>query len=151
MIRQFFIGFWVCAIMACTSYAVAHWKANGGDIMPKPQEYLDGLDYEKTPVLNIPMIADGQVQGYVVAQFVFTADAKMLRQLTVPPNSFVIDEAFRAVYTDEKLDFKDLRRYDLSTLTKAIKERVNLRMQTSVIQDVLVEEFNYVSKSDIRK
>jgi hypothetical protein len=143
-------GIWACAITAATSYGVAYWKASGHTFLPK-EEYLQGLEYEKTRVLNVPMIADGSVQGYIVAQFVFTIDAKTHRQMTVPPEAFVVDEAFRTIYGDETLDFRSLGRQDLSGLTTTIRERVNQRIQADVIQEVLIEEFNYVSKEDLRR
>ena len=42
-----------------------------------------------------------------------------------------MDEAFRRIYADEHLDFRKLARYDLSVLTAAIKQRVNVRMKRS--------------------
>lgn len=148
MLRLVLAGIWVCAMMTGASYGVAYWKTRGHTLVPK-QEYLEGIEYEKTKVINVPMIANGAVQGYIVAQFVFTIDAKTLRQLTVPPESFVVDEAFRRIYGDETLDFNNLSRFDLAELTAAIKDRVNERMQANIIQEVLVEDFNYVSKDDL--
>ena len=43
------------------------------------------------------------------------------------------------------------RRARLSILTTAIKQRVNERMQADVVQDVLVEDFNYVSKEEFQQ
>jgi hypothetical protein len=34
----------------------------------------------------------------------------------------------------------------LSILTTGIKQRVNERMQADIVQDVLLEDFNYVSR-----
>lgn len=150
MIRMIVTGLWVCMITAGATSGVAYWKATGG-LLSQQQEYLEGLEYVKTKVMNVPMLANGAVQGYVVTQLVFTADAKMLRQLPVPADAFVVDEAFRSIYADERLDFRNLARYDLANLTRGIRERVNERMKAAVIQDVLVEEFNYVAKEDLRK
>jgi hypothetical protein len=97
------------------------------------------------------MIADGAVQGYISAQFVFTVDAKTVRQLSVPPDPFVVHEAFRRIYSEERIDFKNMKKQDLVPLLKAIKQDVNERMQANIVQDVLIEEFNYISKDDLRK
>ena len=150
MIRLLLTGFWVCAITAGASYAVAYWKANGSAFVTK-QEYLEGLEYEKTRAVNVPMIAQGSIQGYVVARFVFTVEAKVLHQLSVPPEAFVVDEAFRLIYADDRLDFRNLARYDLAQLTHTVKERVNDRMKADIIQDILVDEFNFVSKDELRR
>jgi hypothetical protein len=150
MIRILMTGVWACIVTVGASLAISYWKESRAALPPK-QEYLGGLVYEKTKVINVPMIAEGSVQGYIVAQLVFTADAKVLRQLPVPPESFVVDEAFRSIYGDQKLDFRNLARYDLAYFTQMVRERVNKRLQTDVLQDVLVQDFNYVSKDQIRR
>jgi hypothetical protein len=97
------------------------------------------------------MVESGAVQGYIVARFVYTVEARTMHQLTVPPEPFVVDEAFRRIYADDKLDFRKLARYDLSVLTAGIKQRVNERMQADIVQDVLVEDFNYVSREEFQQ
>ena len=149
MIRLLLTGLWVCILTVGGSYAVAYWKENGG-LIAQQDEYLDGLQYQKTRALSVPMVENGSVQGYIVARFVYTVEGRTMRQLSVPPEPFVVDEAFRRIYADERLDFRKLARYDLSVLTTAIKQRVNERMQADVIQDVMIEDFNYVSRDELQ-
>lgn len=150
MIRLVLAGLWVCILTAGTSYAVAYWKENGS-LLPAREEYLDGLQYQKTRALSVPMVENGNVQGYVIARFVYTVEARALHQISVPPEPFVVDEAFRRIYADESLDFRKLARYDLSILTAAIKQRVNERMHADIVQDVMIEDFNYVAKEEFQQ
>jgi hypothetical protein len=150
MIRLVLAGLWVCILTAGTSYAVAYWKENGSALSAK-DEYLEGLQHLKTRVLSVPMVENGAVQGYIVARFAYTVEAKTMHQLAVPPEPYVVDEAFRRIYADERLDSRKLARYDLSILTAAIKQRVNERMQAEIVQDVLIEDFNYVSREEFQR
>jgi hypothetical protein len=150
MMRLLITGVWACAVTVCSSLGISYWKETAAAV-PLKQEQSDGLVFEKTRVINVPMIADGSVQGYVVTQLVFTADAKVLRQLPVPPEPFVIDEAFRTIYSDQKLDFRNLARYDLSQFAQAVRAQVNRRLQLEALQDILVQDFNFVSKDQIRR
>ena len=150
MIRLFMTGAWVCVITLAAAYGISQWVASGGKLLVR-KDYLEGLEYEKTRMINVPMIVDGAVQGYIAAQFVFTVDAKTVRQLSVPPDPFVVHEAFRRIYSEERIDFKNLKKQDLVPLLKAIKQDVNERMQANIVQDILIEEFNYISKDDLRK
>jgi hypothetical protein len=150
MIRLFMTGAWVCVITLAAAYGISQWVASGGKLIVR-KDYLEGLEYEKTRMINVPMITDGAVQGYISAQFVFTVDAKTVRQLSVPPDPFVVHEAFRRIYAEERIDFKNMKKQDLVPLLKAIKQDVNERMQANIVQDVLIEEFNYISKDDLRK
>ncbi|MGO4707454.1 hypothetical protein AB4072_16955 [Microvirga sp. 2MCAF38] len=148
MTRILVTGFWICAITLMSSYAAVYWGV--GIKKTESEQYLEGLEYKKIRPINVPMIADGAVQGYVIANFVFTADARTLRTLSVPPDAFVIDEAFRQIYSDDKLDFRKLTKYDVSNLLTTIKARVNERLGADIVRDILVESFNFVNKSDIR-
>jgi len=150
MIKLFLTGAWVCAITLAAAYGISQWVAGGGKLMAH-KDYLEGLEYEKTRIINVPVVSDGAIQGYVSAQFVFTVDARTVRQLSVPPDPFVVDEAFRRIYSEERIDFKNMKKHELVPLLKAIKQDVNERMQANIVQDILIEEFNYISKDDLRK
>lgn len=147
MIRYLAGSLWICIAMAVSTYVAASWKA-GAEYGAAEEGYV-GLDYQKTRAISVPMIAEGAVTGYIVAQFVFTADARTLKSLPVPPEVFVVDEAFRIIYSDETLDFENLEKYDLDGLTTRIREATNMRFEADVVKDVLLEELNYLSKDEI--
>jgi hypothetical protein len=150
MMKLLITGIWACLVTVGTSFGISYWKETAA-ALPANQDQPEGLVYEKIKVINVPMIADGSVQGYIVTQLVFTANAKVLRQLPVPPEPFVVDEAFRMIYGDQKLDFKNLGRYDLTQFAQTVRAQVNKRLQTEALQEVLVQDFNYVSKDQIRR
>jgi hypothetical protein len=115
-----------------------------------PHEVVERLEHKKMEPINVPMIANGKIEGYVVAQFVYLADAHSLKQLQVPADVFIADEAFRSLYSTS-LDFRHLDKYDLGTLTKALVAKANQRLGAEIVKDVLVEQFIYVPRSDISR
>jgi hypothetical protein len=150
MVKLLLCGLWICAVTLVSSYAVVTWKADQAPDA-KADEFFGGLDYVKTGIISVPMIDKGEVQGYIIAQFVFTADGQTLRSLSIPPESFLVDEAYRAIYSGRKVDFKRLEKYDIEALTKEIAANLNARFKTDLIKDVLVEQFSYVSRDEIRE
>jgi hypothetical protein len=146
--RILFTGLWICAVTILSCYGAVTW--GGGLFAKKTEAYLEGLQYQKLSPINIPMIADGKVQGYVVAVLVFTADAKLMHTLPVPPNAFVVDEAFRQIYADPSLDFRRLVKYDITKRLAEVRGRVNERLGADVVKDVLVDEMNFVAKREVR-
>lgn len=140
-------GIWVCAVTSASVY-FASWNAGGASIASE-ESYLQGIDYVKTRQITVPRISEGKIQGYVIARFVFTVDAQTAQAMAVPPEIFVVDEAFRAIYADDKLDFDQLERVDLSGLTTTITERVNGRLQPELLKETLVEQFDYVPYSSL--
>ncbi|WP_230533141.1 hypothetical protein [Microvirga roseola] len=148
MIRNIIAGFWVCGLTLASCYGAVMWATRDG--ASKPQPALVGLQYKKLPPLNIPVIAEGAVQGYVVANMVFTADAETLRQISIPAEAIVQDEAFRYIYADETLDFRRLSRYDVNAMIANVRANVNKRLGAEIVKEILLENFNYVDKADVR-
>jgi hypothetical protein len=141
-------GLWICGLTILSCYGAVTWGA--GLFAKKTEPYLEGLQYQKLPPINVPMVVDGKVQGYIVAVLVFTADARLMHTLSVPPNAFVVDETFRQIYTDPAIDFKRLSRYNVTQRLAEIRKQVNARLGSDVVKDVLVEEFNFVAKREVR-
>lgn len=131
---------------AAATYEGANWKLQ--QTVPSAAPKSEKLQYHKTKTLNVPMIARGAVQGYVVVQFGYTETDKGAT-LPVPPDAFLLDEAFRIIYADPKLDFRHLEKYDVAGLTKELVKRVNRRLNDDVVKEVLVEEINFVASKDI--
>lgn len=149
MLKYAALGVWVCAVALTSSYVGATWQVAAP---ASPNEaFLEGIDFEETSAINVPIITNGQVDGYVVAQFVFTADARTLKEMSVPPHAFVLDEALRLIYADERSNFRKLERTDLDAMLKTIREKVNARLGGDIVREVLVKEFNYVSKDQLRE
>jgi len=148
MIKNVIAGFWVCAVTLASCYAAVTWVV--GKAPTEEKGNYEGLQYKKLPAMNIPIVAEGAVQGYVVANLVFTADAKTLREISVPPEAFIQDEVFRHVYADETLDFKRLSRYNVNGMIGSVREKINKRLGAEIVKEILVENFNFVDKTDIR-
>lgn len=140
---------WICAVTLVSAYMMIAVKMHHAEAAA--QAAVDKTDYEKTRPINVPMIANGAVQGYVIAQFAYTSNTDNKNQATVPIEAFILDEAFKTLYADDKLDFRHLEKYDIATLTKNLIDKVNVRLNGPMVKDVLVEEFNYISKEDISR
>ena len=152
--RMLFIGLWAACIASGAGYAGLWWRMR--EKTGAAAEIVDhgehgALQQVKTRSVSVPMIAGGEVQGYIVAQFTFTADAAALKASAVPPEPFLLDEAFRAIYQSPTTDFRHLDKFDLAGLKSTLVERMRERLGAAIIRDVLVQEFTYVSKADIRK
>jgi hypothetical protein len=140
---------WIIAVTSASAYVTATWKSGG----PKDRAPLNkpaDLERKKTAAINVPMIANGNIVGYIVAQFVYLADAKNLQELSIPPDDFVTDEAFRQLYSNE-VDFNHLEKYDLQSLTKVLIQKINQRLGRDIIKDILVVEFTYVPKHEVSR
>jgi hypothetical protein len=144
--KPFLVGLWALIVALSASYAVAMIDVpgkTGGDGAKAPT-----LQLEKTRVLNVPMIAGGAIRGFVVAQFNYTVDATKAKSVSVAPDVFLLDEAFRTIYTDDHLDFMHLEKYDVNGLTKHLVTATNQRLGAEVVRDVLIQDFTFISKEE---
>ena len=142
--KTFIVGLWVLVVSLGTSFAVATiGSATKPAAADKPT-----LQLEKTRVLNVPIIAAGGVRGFIVAQFNFTVDAAKMKSAPVPPEAFLLDEAFRAIYTDDHLDFLHLDKYDINGLTARLIAATNKRLGSDLVHDVLIQDFTFISKEE---
>ena len=143
--KAFMVGLWVLIVSLGASYAVATLDTSGktGEAVAKPN-----LAVEKTRVLNVPMIANGAVRGFIVAQFNYTVEGGKEKGAGISPEVFLLDEAFRAIYTDDHLDFLHLEKYDIGGLTSRIRAATNQRLGSEVVHDVLVQDFTFISKEE---
>ncbi len=150
MIKPLLLALWVCGVVFASSYVVADMKASA--IAPAEEADgapVEGIEYRSLAALTVPMIGDGEVTGYVVAKLVYTADAQGLAGLQIDPGAFVSDEAFRTFYTDAKVEFGKVSRQNLDEILAAIRTRANERIGLELIQDVLVEQIDYVDRASL--
>jgi hypothetical protein len=149
MIRVVVCSIWICVVTAASIYIGGTLKLGQAETLEGGKRYED-LQQKKTAPISVPMIVNGAIEGYIVAQFSYLVDEKYAKQLSVPPEAFIADEAFRRLYS-EQMDFNHLEKYDMAALTRDLIRRVNERFGAELVKDVLVEEFNYVPKRDISK
>lgn len=145
--KAFLIGLWVAAVALGATYASASFTA--GRKAAGPEQVASVTQSEKTRVINVPVIAKGAVQGFVVAQFGYTADSALMKKLSMSPEVFILDEAFRTLYSDDHLDFAHLEKYNINKLTSHLIKSTNERLGVDVIKAVLIQDFTYFSKQEV--
>ena len=152
MIKPILTGVWVCAATMGSAYLGAAWQRP--DAVTTERQDHGSSSSDSTPVrtrmISVPVVADGGIRGYVVAQFAFTASAKLMKHMPIKPDLYVLDEAFQLIFSGEMIDFRQFKKQDLPALGKKIAENVNKRLGVSVVEDVLVQELNYVPKDSVR-
>ncbi len=150
MIKTILIGVWVCAVTLGAAYGVMVWQQKSAATAEAKSQEPAKVEQHTTKMINVPIITDGAVQGYVLAQFVFSVEADKLKELSTNPDLIVVDEAFKLIYAGEIVDFRHLRRTDITALSKIIVENVNKRLGQNIVHDVLVQELNYLPRDQLR-
>ncbi len=143
MIRIIMIGFWACLTTLAAGYATTHFRAMAA--RPAVVEANAPKEVKKTKEFNVPKIRDGVVKGYIVAQLSYVVDNSAAAKAPLPPDAFIVDEAFRYIYNDPSIDFDHLETFDLTKMTKALVKNVDARLGANVITDIGIQEFTFLT------
>lgn len=149
MSRNILLGLWACLMTLAAAYGAMVLAAPPKKIETKAS-YFGGVDYVKAPMVGVPIIRGKKLNGYVVAQFVFTIEQKRLDALAVAPGPFLVDAAFRRIYVDATADVNNMKKQDIAQLLKDLKSDVNARYGKPVIKEVLVERMNFLPIDAVR-
>ena len=149
MIKIVLVGFWACLTTLATGYAISHLR----EASAKPQlaAAASPRETKKTKEINVPKIRDGVVKGYVVAQLSYVVDSAALKKSQIPPDAFVVDEAFRYLYDDKTIDFDHMDAFDLDKMRKALIKNVNARLNAEVVLDMGIQEFTFLSAAQAKQ
>lgn len=147
MIKTLFVAVWTTAVLTGASFGASYvmkMQANKPAVKAESQAF----ETRKSRELNVPIIRDGGVKGYVVVQLNYVVDLAVAKTLRAPPEAFVVDETFQYIYGDDRIDFRHLDHVDIGAMTDALIQRVNTRLRANVITDMGVAEFYFLVNSD---
>ena len=95
-------------------------------------------------------LREGGVHGYLLTQLVYTVDPKRLAKLSIPASAIITDEVYSYLYSHPQVDFTNSKAVDLDAFRNGIKDAINKRVNEELIHEVLVEQFDFLSKDEIR-
>lgn len=149
MFRTLLVGLWACFVTLGATYGGAYWR------MRPSAESADGhaekLNEHKIKPITVPIIAGGVLKGYVSAEFTIIGPVADKHDSGIDPKSFFMDEAFRLIYAENKIDFSNIQKSDLNALTSQITANVNQRMGKPVVKETLVHNLTFIAREDVAK
>lgn len=146
MIRSLLISIWILSLALVSAYFGATIKFSSKPQSPAGEE---GPALVTLKALTVPVISNGAMQGYVLAQLTLYMKRDLLKTLPQPPDLVVTDYVFRTIYAEEQVDFKHLTKQDLDKLSKSVLESVNARAGAPLVENVLIQELHYLNKQEV--
>lgn len=150
LIKFVLAAVWICAAtLGAVFYSFQAAGAKSGTEVAAPS-LMVGLDYVKTEVISVPLIRNSSVEGYFLARLVYTVDPSELRKLTVPADALITDVVYSYIYSMPALDFTKTPALDLDAFRNGIRDGINKRVKQDLVEEVLVEQVDYLTKDEIR-
>lgn len=148
MVKTLGIGVWVVAVaLASVYFSVNLAMAPKEDPEAARRANMETI---RGDVTSLPVLEDGQVMGYFLTRLSYVGDKAKLAAVHIPIQVIATDELFDALVGKKMLNLHDNSHFDLDEFRKTIKEAINNKLGDDVIEDVLVEQIDYLSKNDIR-
>lgn len=149
MIKFIVAAIWVCGV-AIGAVFYSFQMASAKIDAPAPAPMLGGLDYIKTDIVSVPVMSNGRIDGYFLTRLVYTADPKNIARLSVPAEALLTDQIYSYVYGNPMLDFVNHETLDLDQFRAGLRESINKRVGEDLIQEILIEQVDFLSKEEIR-
>jgi hypothetical protein len=151
VIKFLIAAVWVSAV----TIGAALWSAQpaaDGDAAAgeKPLPLLGGLDTLKTEVIPVPVLRDRVVQGYFLARLAYTAEPAKLAKLSVPAETLITDQVYTYLFGNPQTDFSRIDKFDVDALRNGNRDSINKRVGDTLLQDVMIDQIDFLSKDEIR-
>jgi hypothetical protein len=149
MIKLVLTGLWVCVVTLGAVYFSVQMSA------PPPPVDEAALLKEKSELvkgesINVPLLKNGNVQGYFLTRISFLMDKEKVKTVHLPVTEMMTDELFTMLVGNKMVDPSNAASFDLQAFRSGIKDTLNKKFGDAYVLDVLVERFDYLSKDDIR-
>lgn len=140
---------WLC-IVSIGTVIYSFQAAGARDDAPPPLPMLGGLDYIKTEIVSVPVLRGARIEGYFLTRLVYTVEPARLAKLSVPAEALINDQVYSYIYGNPQLDFTQKETLDLDAFRNGLRENINKRVGDDLVQDVLIEQVDFLSKDEIR-
>lgn len=111
---------------------------------------LGGMSYVTMPPISVPIVLDGEVVAYVVTKLVYGVREKKLKKHQKEFETHFVDSVFRVIYNAESVRFAEKKRADLDAVVQEIIKKTNKSLGRKMVEEVLIEQLNYVTRDQIR-
>jgi hypothetical protein len=151
MNQALIVGIWACLVTLAGAYGGVYWRQQSVNATATAA-HEEKLEPHKVKPITVPIIADGVLKGYIAAEFTLMtpkSDPHGGHGASIDPEGYAMDEAFRLIYGENKVDFTNMQTSDLAQLTSRITANVNKRLGSELIKETLVKNFAFIPREEL--
>jgi hypothetical protein len=147
MLKLVLTGLWVCGVTLGAVYGAVYVAR--APVVDEAAAKRDALELVKGESINVPVIANGSVSGYFLTRISFRMDKEKIKGIHMPMTELMTDELFTLLVGNKMVDIENISAFDVNAFRGHIKEDMNKRLGDTMIEEVLVEQLDYMSKGDL--
>jgi len=149
MLRIIIVGLWL-AILAFSSFYIGIKKSyEYKNVVNLPNQ--DKLRYERSEVINIPIINHNDICGYIIAQFVYIIDDKVYTEIDMSTLSDYLNDALLENIYGKYTSEEAIDKINLNDLKAEIISKVNSHFRKPYLKGLVIGHFTYYSLDVVKK
>ncbi|MBN9070466.1 MAG: hypothetical protein J0H34_02465 [Rhizobiales bacterium] len=150
MIKFIAAAVWIVAVTLGTVFYSFQQSRPEPEAAASEEHESVSLDYLRTETLSVPVVRDGTVIGYFITKLAFSVDRNAMAKLALPANTLVTDALYTYLFGSPEIDFTNTKKLDLPAFKAHIRESINGKAGKELVQDIAVEQLEYLTKDEIR-
>ncbi len=148
MIKLILTGVWICVLTLGSVYFSMQMAA-APRVDDEAAARAAAMELVKGGQATIPVISDGAVKGYFLTRLSYTANKDLAAKQVLPINEALTDELYSLLVGERLIDVSKLDRFDVDAFKARVKDGLNKRFGDEVIDEVLVEQIDYIAKVEV--
>ncbi|KQS90954.1 MULTISPECIES: hypothetical protein [unclassified Rhizobium] len=150
MLKLVITGAWICAVsLGSVYFSIQH--ASAPIVSDAEAERRALQEYVPGELITVPVITDGGVQGYFLTKLSFSVDKAKAKNMEIPLKESVTNALFDILVGQKLINVADSNSFDLANFKTVVKEQLNKQLRDEVIFEVLIEQLEYLSKTDVAR
>jgi hypothetical protein len=141
------VGAWCVGVCLTAVYFASQRQ----DVAPDPGAFPDQSEHHvvKSDLVTVPVIADGKVEGYIVAEVSLTANDEAFHHRSYPASVDVTDEL--TGFLQAKRYVPTSKDFDIDLLRTRLVGQMNVRFGGKVFFKTLVTRLDYLTTADLSR
>lgn len=142
-------GVWILAItLASVYFSLKLASAPAVDTAAAEREAA--MEFVSGYTTTVPVIGEGGVNGYLLTRLAYKANRDLAAKQVVPVQQMITDELYTLLVGKKIIDVTATGSFDLDAFRATVKEGLNRRFGADVIDEVFVEQIDYLTTAAVQ-
>jgi len=148
MIKLIGTGVWILLITLASVYFSLK-MASAPKVDTAAAEREAAMEFVSGYTTTVPVISEGGVNGYLLTKLAYKANKELAAKQVVPLPEMITDELYTLLVGKKMIDIADVGSFDLEAFRGIVKEGLNRRFGAGVIDEVYVEQIDYLTTASV--
>lgn len=148
MIKLIGTGVWILLITLASVYFSLK-MASAPKVDTAAAEREAAMEFVSGYTTTVPVIGEGGVNGYLLTKLAYKANKELAAKQVVPLPEVITDELYTLLVGKKMIDIADVGSFDLEAFRGIVKEGLNRRFGAEVIDEVYVEQIDYLTTASV--